>query len=109
VAHIYRYWVRFSLLCTVFGIESGRIPRDYFQGYFHLREDCLDRFNLELQDEVTGEIEYKKIETERFNLPTNQTKRRYIEEGAKIPSSIPCPNCTEYFLRYVAEYLGENF
>jgi hypothetical protein len=109
VANRYRYWVRFNLLCAIFGFKSGEIPQDYFQGYFHFREDCLSRFNLEYQDEATGEIKFKKIETKRFTLPTNEWKKRYIEQGAKIPSSIPCPNCTEHILINIAKDLGESF
>jgi hypothetical protein len=58
---------------------------------------------LEYQDETTGEIKYKKIETKRFALPTNEWKKRYIEQGANIPSSIPCPNCTEHILINIAK------
>jgi hypothetical protein len=64
---------------------------------------------LEYQDEATGEIKFKKIETKRFTLPTNEWKKRYIEQGAKIPSSIPCPNCTEHILINIAKDLGESF
>ena len=109
VAHRYRYWVKFNLLCTILGYKSGEIPQDYFQGYFHFREDCLSRLNLEYQDEVTGAIKYKKIETRRFALPTNDAKRRYIEQGAKIPSSIPCPNCHTSLLLQIAKDLGDSF
>jgi hypothetical protein len=108
VAHRYRYWVRFNFLCTIFGYKSGVIPQDYFQGYFHFREDCLSRFNLEFQDEVTGAVKDKKIETRRFSLPAYDTQKRYIEQGSKIPSSIPCPNCHTPLLQQIAKDLGDD-
>ena len=109
VAHRYRYWVTFNLLCAILGYKSGEVPQDYFRGYCHFREDCLSRFNLEFQDEETGAVKYKKIETKRFALPTNDAKRRYIEQGARIPSPIPCPNCATYLLLQTAKNLGEGF
>ena len=72
----------FEKMCIVLGIKHARIPVDYFKGYFHWRDDCLERITI--QNLVASS--------------PNANNESVLHESILISlalkrGKIPCPNC----------------
>ena len=82
VGKILEFRIKFEKMCAVLGIKLVRIPVDYFKGYFHFREDCLERITVQICHDNFGNVKNASLVHESITI-TYAIKR----------GKVPCPNC----------------
>ena len=82
VGKILEFRIEFEKICIVLGIKHVRIPVDYFKGYFHFRDDCLERITIQIYDENNGNVNNESL------VHRSSTITYAIKCG-----QVPCPNC----------------